>query len=469
MQLNLERKTFYMLEQSLYNTEFEMAPVATPLEDVDLFRRYELKNWEFTPRIYKILAIASVFNLLALLIFSQTSVLTAKGCDSPLVGRVCSVLDTVYVGAMLFGTDRQYVDEAYEKTDLADADITYVDVSGETPPLSYPEGYFALANPTEYQAMLDQANNPALPPDMSGFPSSITTTTPSFGGRLIDTKPHIPKANPNVLEGDLPTIDDKTGMPDTPRRPKFPGMGKIRTPRTTPVAPKPTPDPNAKVADVKKDPPAKVEPTDPPTSFDINKRPFVDLANNVNDLLAKKAVNLDTKFIVNAKGKLTKEGKLDPKSFKYLQALSPDPNMIKVVQQGIEAINDSGYLQYLNVLTGKDFQLSLQQDDANITAIVQSDMDDANHANTIKSGLNGILSIARMKKSGENADQNDKDDLVLLENAKVETNGKKIMITFMVPKDIAQKMIQRKLAEQAKEPRQPNGNAINKAANSTGK
>ena len=455
-----------MFEQSLYETE----PVVTPVERVDLFREYELKNWEFTPRIYKILGVATVFNLIALVIFSQTSVLTAKGCDSPLVGSVCSVLDTVYVGSLLFGTSREYVDVAYEKTDLGDADITFVDVSGETPPLSYPEGYFELANPNEYQAMLDQANNPGFPIDMSGFPSGVTTTTPLTGDSLIDTKPNIPKANPKVIDGDLPTIDDRTGLPDMPiSRPRKPGIARIRTPRTTPVTPKPTPDPNTTALKPKSDPPVKVDPTDPPTSFDINKRPFVDLANNVNDLLAKKEVNLDTKFMVNAKGKLTKEGKLDPKTFKYLQTLSTDQNMIKVVQQGIEAINDSGYLQYLNALTGKDFNLFFQQDDANITAIVQSEMDDANHANTIKSGLNGIISIAKMKKSGENADQNDKDDLALLENAKVETNGKKIMITFMVPKDIAQKMIQRKLAEQAKEPRQPNGNAIVKPANNVAK
>ena len=454
-----------MFEHSLYETE----PVATPLADGDLFHDYEIKNWEFTPRIFKILGIATLGNLLALLIFAQTPVLTMKSCDSPLIGRVCQVLDTVYVSSLLFGTDRQYIDEAYEKTNLGDADITYVDVSGETPPLSYPDGYFQLANPNEYQARLDQANNPASSIDMSGFPTGIPMASPSVGGSLFDTKPNIPKTNPNVLEGNLPTIDDKTGLPDTPpisRRPKGPNMGRVNAPKTT-VTPKPTPDANANTAKV--DPEKKVDPTDPATSFDINKRPFVDLANNVNDLLAKKEVTLDTKFLVNAKGKLTKEGKLDPKTFKYLQTLSADPNMIKVVQQGIEAINESGYLQYLNALTGKDFNLFLQQDDANITAIVQSDMEDANHANTIKSGLNGIISIAKMKKNSENADQNDKDDLILLDNAKVETNGKQIKITFMIPKDIAQKMIQRKLADQAKEPRQPNGNSINKSANNVGR
>ena len=44
-----------------------------------------------------------------------------KGCESPLVGRVCDVLDTVYVSSMLFGTDRDYVDAVYDKTELGDA------------------------------------------------------------------------------------------------------------------------------------------------------------------------------------------------------------------------------------------------------------------------------------------------------------------------------------------------------------
>ena len=60
-----------------------------------------------------------------------------------------------YVGTVLFGTEREYADVTYEKTELGDADITYIDVSGDTPPLTYPEGYFQIANPVQY-AMLQQ-------------------------------------------------------------------------------------------------------------------------------------------------------------------------------------------------------------------------------------------------------------------------------------------------------------------------
>ncbi len=434
-----------MFEQSIYDTE----PVAAPTSEGDLFHTYEIKTWEFGPRIYKILAIAAAGNLFALLIFGQTSLLTMKGCDSPLVGRVCEALDVVYVGTMLFGTDRDYVDKVYERTDLGDADITFVDVSGTAPPLSYPEGYFQIANPEEFAMIQQQANDPMF--NNSGFPPGIPYTPPATSGNsLLDTKPNIPKTNNDVIDGELPTLGGggTTGSTDKPRKP--------RQPKATP-----TPDDTTTAGNN-----PKVDPTDP-AKPDINKRPFVDLANSVNDLLDKKQVRLDSAFVVNASGKLTKEGKLDPKSFKWGQVASEDQKMVDVVKEAIEAINDSGYLQYLKDISGKDFSLMLQQDDANISALVQSEMESETRARSISSALSLAMSIAKKAKSGEGADQNDKDDLVLLENAKVEAIGKKIVIKFLVPKDIALPMIQRKLAEQRAAPKQQNGNAVGGLSSNT--
>ena len=408
-----------MFEQSLYETEpvITTEPVATPLESGDLFHTYEIKNWEFTPRIYKIFAAASVFNLLALIFFAHTSLLTAKGCDTPFVGRVCEVLDTVYVGSLLFGTQREYVDAAYDKTDLGDADITFVDVSGETPPLSYPDGYFQIANPNEYQAMLDQANNPAPPIDMSGFPTDLTTT-PSTGNSLIDTKPVIPKINPNVIDGDLPTIDDpdpsfpdsgrcletfyadaplqsvsmahgapfvaavdETGLADPPiSRTKGPGMGRIRTPRTTPVTPKPTPDPKAQVADKKVDPPAKVDPTDPTDAVTINREPLKVFGKGVAEKLDKKEVDLSKNFKVVAEAVLTADGKLDTsidkktkqKKSRILTAAG-DPQMVTVVTEAIAAVGDSGWLGYLRTLGIEKINFTFTQTDDQLLISITSE------------------------------------------------------------------------------------------------
>jgi len=118
-------------------------------------------------------------------------------------------------------------------------------------------------------------------------------------------------------------------------------------------------------------------------------------------------------------------------------------------------------------MSGKDFNFQLQQDAENISAVVQSEMESETRARSIKSGLDFAIGLAKTKKQGEGADQNDKDDLVLLENAKVEIVGKQVVLKFMVPKALAHPMIQRKLAEQAAENQKPSGLAPLKAENNT--
>jgi hypothetical protein len=198
-----------MLEQELYNQEInsndqpvQPAPVAPA---PDLFRNYEIRHWDFSPTFYKILAASAIFNVAALVVFAQSNVLMTRGCDSPLVSKFCQVLDTVYVGSVLLGTDAEFASRDYEKTELEDADITYIDVSGQTPPLNYPEGYFALANPEEF-AMRQQQAELIASGDTSGFtmpPSGSIPfpSTPNPTGDLMNTMPTLPPQNNNPVVG----------------------------------------------------------------------------------------------------------------------------------------------------------------------------------------------------------------------------------------------------------------------------
>ncbi len=459
-----------MFEQSLYEPEYKAPePDGEALEPGSFLSGYEIKAWDWSPRFLKLAGGVLVFNILLLVGVAQTSLLTMKGCDSPLVGRVCQVLDTVYVGAVLFGTDREFVDVAYNKTSLDAADeVTFVDVSGDTGPLDYPLGYFQIANPEEHARRLAELNSPTggLPTQTftaPGVPTAPTLPRPSTGRDLTNTRPRYPKANPGAIAGKLPDVDDldadtagdapkgkggtqangKPGKkPDDGSIPGFPGLKPGSKPADNPT------DPNRVVA------------SDPMTGYEFNRRPLIDLANTVNEMLQNNQVRLDSQFVVTASGKLTKDGRLDPKSFRWGQTASNDPKMIEVVKEAIEALNDSGYLQYLSELSGKDFGLAIQQDDSNVIAQVQSEMESDTRARSIQSALNLLINGAKSRKSGENADQNDRDDLILLENARVEVEGKKLFIRFAIPKSVALPMIQRKLAEQRDAPKQPNSNAI---------
>ena len=453
-----------MFEQSLYEQE----PVAQPLQDGDLFGTYEIKSWSISPRLYKILGASVVVNLLALLVFAQTSLLTMKGCDSPLVGSVCQVLDTVYVGAMLFGTDREYVDADYEKTDLGEADITYIEVAPESAKLSYPEGYFAIANPVQYQQMLDSQNSTAnLAPGFlaPGIPSSNPigippTTRPYIPGRSVfDTKANPPKRRDNVVnDEDLPTEFENSGTSEngTVTKPRGSRNGKVDRPGKNISGT--SPETNAG-AEPKK---PEASPTNPVDPAQINPRVFKDLAKAVSEIIAAKNIDLQkSQFEVEATGKLNKDGKLEKKTFRFIKATASDPEVVEIVKQSIEAFNDSGFLSYLKALSGKDLNFSIKQDQEKISAVVRSELDRDSLANSIA----GILKLGadytknKKKKAIEDmqaandpakaADlQNEIDDLELLNNTVISSYGKSLIITFNAQNGVIHPMLQRKLEEQ---------------------
>jgi hypothetical protein len=458
-----------MFEQSFYNTEPVRAPGPTPDVRGELFNNYEIRNWELGPRIYKILGIAAAANLFALLVFAQTSLLTMKGCDSPLVGQVCQALDVIYVGSTLFGTEREYIDAVYDKTELADAEITFVDVTGVTPPLSYPEGYFQIANPMEYQAMLDAANSQAFPTDTSGFPPGFSITTPAPGNSVIDTPPTYAPPNPNVVQGNLPSFGGNSGVASAPPR-----RNRGRVVKTPVDSVDGTPDDDT-VAEAKPTPDAKASPSPAPSpdatvveeakedkfGVYINKRPMTDQATKTLEQVGPDKVRLDTPFMVSISGTLglAKDGKTivlkDPKPVPPPNGFKNDPKMEKLVQDWILAVGDAGWLGYLDKVVAaqklkpKKVIVTVEQTDSVLTAKVTAEQPSENEAKTYSSGLNTLLGLA--------AGQTDGDEQMFLKSASTTAEGKLLVLNFNIPKPIVQEMIQRKLAASKAEPARPNG------------
>ncbi|MBX3282815.1 MAG: hypothetical protein KF756_10100 [Acidobacteria bacterium] len=440
-----------MFEQSLYEVN-EPAPRA---ESGDFLYHYEVKTWEWSPRFYKIVGAVAVVNLLLLVGVAQTSLMTMKGCDSPFVGRVCSVLDAVYVGSMLFGTDREFVDKQYERTELGngDVDITMIDVGGENAPLDYPQGYFQIANRDEYEAMLAAQNDPnslnsgTFAP---GFPTSNPFPRPSTGSDLTNTKPKYAKPNKNSVIGDLPTFggndnkDPKNG--DKGSKDGIPGIPNSTGVKVDPTNPTVTPTP-----------------VDPSTvAGQINRLPFKDLAKMVNALPDdKRAAVLNSQFVVEASGKLNKDGHLDKKSFRITRAESTDKDAVAVLKRSIEAFNESGFLTLLSDLSGKTLTMSMQQDQTDLGARAVSQLESPEKAASIASGLRFSADIARKSKEADIAQMqsvNDPanaeklkdalDDLALLNATTIASEGSNLVIQLKVPKETIQKIIDRKLAKE---------------------
>lgn len=418
-------------------------------EEKEFLQNYELKNWNLSPRLYKILGISAIANLLVFAVIGQTDLLTRKGCNSPFVNQICQVLDTVYVGTALFGTDAEFAIKDYEKTELADSDITYIDVSGETPPLKYPEGYFALANPEQF-AMMQNTDFPMVPPQTyNGFPTNPTIEN---GTNLLNTPQVVPTPNNNAVTGTIPDNPFVIGGTPTVKTPKQPKVKIPKQPKFKNDSPKDLPKLDGdKTTAENKD---KTEPkqpdisSDPVTDFRPNKKPLQDFAD---EILAKRSdkqkaqsnLDLTKSFKVTMSGVLTEDGKLDPKKSRYVQ-LKPeeqgDQEMVDIAKNAIEAINDSGLFYYLKTLGVDKVEFTLTQDDKQIYAVITSSQKDENKAKTISSGFNNILSIAKVTVKEEELK-------TLLNAAAVEPQGKNFVLNFKLDKPVAQKLIEQKLQE----------------------
>ena len=444
-----------MFEQKLQDQEI----ASQDAPQVQLFKDYEIKSWNVSTRIYQILGASIFLNLIAILVMGQSNLLTRKGCDSPLVGSVCQVLDMVYMGSDVLGTNTQYVDGEFVHTDLGDADITYLDLTGIDPPLKYPDGYFALANPGSQVEAIETSTD-------GGFPNipGISKPVPSTGTDLSGMPQVTPTPNSKTVDGTLPPpdVDDAGPNPTIARTPRyqgrprgFGGSTRVKTPKT----PKPTPDPTAT---------ATATNDDGLPSIVINRDALKLFGAGVKDLVDQKKVDLSAQFEVNATGMLDKEGKIDQRTFKFNAVRTTDPEMFNVVKAAIEAVNDSGYLKWLTEMSGKDLTLSIAQDNEFLTGTVQTEVESPLRAKSLRTLFK--LYIDQTVKRKQLSDKpDDKDDLDILNNAQVETNGKMVIIQFKVPKAVAQALIKKKLIDNnaAQDPSKPIGTTLTKAANTT--
>ncbi|PYT00364.1 MAG: hypothetical protein DMF63_07270 [Acidobacteria bacterium] len=454
-----------MFEQESYNYQM---PEVRPQQPGDLFYNYEIRNWNFSPRLYKILAGSAIFNILALVIIGSSGMLTTRGCDSPFVGRVCQVLDTVYVGSLLFGTDSEYSDVDYDKTELADADVTFVDVTGVSPPLTYPAGYFQLANPEQqFTNMTDPMAG--LGPDM--IAPGIPRSAPSIGGSgLINTPQIMPNANPNAVQGSLPT-DGPLG-PESPN----PTTGTLRKGRR---GGRPSADPTANANKNPANNNANVNPTvagtpdeakEDKNGITINKRPLKDKATETLAQVDAGKVKLENTFRVVISGTLglAKDGKTiiltNPKAEPVDKNFPADPAMTKLAQEWVVAVGDAGWYGYLGIMddkkgVGRKVVITIEQNSETFLANLRSEQPTPERANVAASGLKNLMTLGAI---GANDD-----DLNFLKSTQTASDGNTLVVNFQMPKPQVQEMIQRKLAEMKEKIATPEGNAFVKPGSNT--
>jgi hypothetical protein len=448
------------------------------MEEKELFQDYELKSWELSPRIYKILGIAAAFHLFGLVVFSQVDLLGTKVCDSPYVGKVCQVLDAAYVSSVLLGTETEFSSRDYDKTEIDEADVTWVDVGNQ---FTYPAGYFSQSNPApeldptmmgfDQTGGMTSSNIPGIPNGFNMSPSTLDPNQPAI----------LPTPNPNVVQGTTPdspftfggsnpTVNPKTPRQRTQKYPtgirprnssptKLPNINDVnpnqtadankdKNPNSNTTAnkePKPTPNPNAEESKL------------------FNKKPLEDFGAKYGEAILKNEVDINAPFTIEVIARLDENGKLVKP--RMLSTAESDPKMTLVAKEAILAFGDSQLLRTLYDVGARNVRIVFSQNQDNLQAIIKAETKSENEAKTLQSGLNFALKNLYKPADGSN-------EKILLDKAQLGVEGKNFVINFLIPNEEKAPMIKKeleKLQEKLKNQKPSSGVAetVNKDINTT--
>jgi hypothetical protein len=417
------------------------------MEEKELFQDYELKSWELSPRIYKILGIAAAVHLFSFIVLGQFDLIGTKACDSPYVGKVCQVLDAAYVGSVLLGTDTEFSSRDYDKTEINEADVTWVDVGSQ---FNYPPGYFSISNPAP--EMVDPTMMPIDP--TTGMPMTNVPGIPGITTSPMTLDPSqpaiIPTPNPNAVQGGTPDFPFKIGGGNNPtiprqRTPRFPS---VRQPKNT--SPNKLPnlngtDANTQTANKDKNPNSnttanndtKPKPESQKTAEEkmFNKKPLEDFGVKYGEAILKNEVDINAPFTIQVDARLDENGKLVKPDFKVKEG--SDEKMTKVAQEAIVAFSNSQLLQKLYDLGGRNVKITFSQDADNLQAIIITETESPRRAGTISSWINLYLKNAGLKEGS--------DEAILLGKAIPSAEGKNFIINFVIPNDEKAPMIKKNL------------------------
>lgn len=453
------------------------------MEEKELFEDYEIKNWEFTPRLFKVFGAGTLVAFLTVVAFGQFNLMQSKACDNAIVGTFCQVLDAAYVATTFAQEDGEWASRDYNNQKIEDADVTFVDVSAVEPPLQYPEGYFALANPEQYAQMQNPAGdimgqpfpiNPSFP--SSTFPSA----NPSNGVDMLNKPAELPKQNNNPVKGDVPTdlfsIGDETASATKPKSnsgSSAPVRRRPKNPRLSNNSPKLPSDDELADANTNSNSNTQVKPETAPSPVDsagainqfnekFNKKPLQDFADGViTKTDGTDKIDLTKPFMVEMQGVLGEDGKLDAKKSRFIDD-DGDPNMISVAKSAIEAVNNSGLLSYLRDQGIEKINFTLVQDDKQLTAVIKGNLPTEEKARTISSGIKLLVGMAKLNTR-------DADLITLIDKANFTNDKKDFVMNFALPKEDAHKLIDKKLQEARIKKNQNNSGNVSSNTNAQAK
>jgi len=312
---------------------------------------------------------------------------------------VPAVRDTLNIAALIART--KFVERDYEATQIGD-DVQMVQLSDK---FHYPEGYFA-------QLAAGQV------------PGQAAAVDP-FAPKIISQASKESKVDPEASPSPSPSA--------SPAASPSPSAAAIAqaSPSASPLTPEQAQQELEKTAEQNN--------VTLPDENEINKKVLKDFAAYANDLKNQGKLDFEKPFEIEIEAKLDEKGKL--KDAKFTKK-SGDENLVELFGKLVAALNDSGFLTYLQPISkdnpGATVKITVKQGEKDVLASVASEASSTERAESLAKALNNLLYFGASSRAGH-------DEEVLMKNTNATPDGKRVMVNFSMPRQSVIDMIKKNL------------------------
>lgn len=179
----------------------------------------------------------------------------------------------------------------------------------------------------------------------------------------------------------------------------------------------------------------------------INKKPLQDFGDLIKRKIEQKDTDIDKPFLVEMEGEITADGRFDRKKSKFT-GTEGDAQMVELGKTAIQAIGDVGFFVYLKNYGIDNVLFSMQQDGGNFSSVIKSEQQSVENAKTTASALNTMLSLIKVADK-QGSVKSDDAGRALVNNLKISTQEKSVIINFSMPKLEFHELLMREVMKSA--------------------
>jgi len=309
--------------------------------------------------------------------------------------------DTLNIAALIART--KFVERDYEATQIGDVQMVQVPEK-----FHYPEGYFAQ--------QLGAGQVPGQAPVVDPFAPKIISQA-SKESKVVPESSPSPSPTASVVASPSPStaaIAQASPSP-SPLTPEQAQQGLEKTAEQNNVT---LPDEN-----------------------EINKKVLKDFAAYANDLKNQGKLDFEKPFEIEIVAKLDENGKIIKDQATFTKKAG-DENLVEVFGKLVAALNDSGFLAYLQPISKDNpnatVKITVKQGEKEVLASITSEASSPERAESLAKALNNLLYFGAGSRAGH-------DEEVLMKNTNATPDGKKVVINFSMPRQSVIDMIKKNL------------------------